>query len=199
MSAKMSPLLLLQVALPLLVLTSLSGAFDDWPLVRKYCPLTRDVKVLPPHATGSDSFYIYEDHAVYEDALRTAFASVLGPQYSTRSRYIFQQSEFFGEVIIFCELLMHPSRTWNSSEAQLFIVPAFPYLLPDSTAGIAAQLTREPSWQRSRGRDHMVMCTHWACATRLGSLFYHVALPGYVGGLEINAKWLDPRIYRVDM
>ena len=44
-----------------------------------------------------------------------------------------------------------------------------------------------------------VVCTHWACASRLGPLFGAVALPGFTVALERNLKWLDPRIYRVDI
>lgn len=182
------------------------SSFDDWPLVMKYCT-KKDPSASRHFANVSlGRFYVYEDEPVYEKTLRRAFEEVLGGMagplrrpHQQSSRKALAESEFHGEVIIWCDLLTHPLRTWNRSEASLFIVPAFPYLLPDSTAGIAAALEREPSWRRRRGADHLVLCTHWGCAARLKELFRLVALPGFVAGLERNAKWLDPRLHRVDM
>jgi hypothetical protein len=89
--------------------------------------------------------------------LKQAFGSTLGGSKHRQEK----DSEYFGEVELFCELLKHPSRTWEAEEATLFIVPAFPYLLKEATEEVAAQLITEPTWQRSKGTDHLVVCTHW--------------------------------------
>jgi hypothetical protein len=169
--------------------------FDDWALVNKYCPL-RAPAYEPPEAPG-ETFFIYRDNPVYERTLRRAFDWTMGR--SLPRAKLEKDSEFFGEVMVFCDLLKHPQRTWDPTNATLFIVPAFPTLVRESPSAVNDALLLEPSWQRSKGRNHLVLCTHWGCASRLGPLFESVALPGLLGALERNARWLDPRLHRVDL
>jgi len=177
------------------IMPSVATGFDDWALVNKYCPLKTPQYDLPE--VPGEMFFIYRDSPVYERTLRRAFDFTLGR--TTARAKLEKESEFFGEVMVFCDLLKHPQRTWNASDASLFIVPAFPTLVREATTAVHDALVKEPSWQRSQGTDHLILCTHWACASRLGPLFESVALPGLVGALERNLKWLDPRLHRVDI
>jgi len=104
------------------------------------------------------------------------------------------RAEFYGEALLYWELRGHPLRTRDASTASLFVLPSLPHLDPVGTRRAAAGLAAEPTWQRRRGADHMVMCTHWQCAGELGALFEMVALPGLIAALERNMMWLDPRV-----
>lgn len=104
------------------------------------------------------------------------------------------KAEFFGEALLYWELRRHPLRTFDRSAASLFVLPTLAQLDPEGVRRASTQLAREPSWQRSRGTDHMVLCTHWQCAGHLGELFEMVALPGLIAALERNIMWLDPRV-----
>jgi hypothetical protein len=103
------------------------------------------------------------------------------------------QVEFFGEALLYWELRRHPLRTRDATRASLFVLPSLPQLDPAGTQRAAARLAQEPTWQRRRGADHIVLCTHWQCAGYLGALFQMVAVPGLLAALERNIMWLDPR------
>jgi len=188
-----------RVAALLLALAKEAAALDDWSLVRKYCPLHKGPEYLPlrpGHETMR--FYIYRDQPCYERTFQRAFETHLGGR--QRGGYKHEkESEFYGELKIWCELFMHPARTWDPLNATLFFVPALPTLMRETTHAVAEALNKEPAWRASRGSDHVVVCTHWACASRLGALFEMVARPGFMVALERNAKWLDPRVHRVDL
>jgi len=216
----------------------------------------------PECQVPGETFYIYRDRPVYERTLRRAFDWTMG---RTTTRFKHERDwEHFGEVLVWCDLIKHPQRTWTESEASLFLVPAFPTVVRESPSAMhdalqaslrddgfracvivyrdrvdhrtinyanlmpvvdgpclsvrgalcavlekthadympalalfAARAQMEASWRKSKGADHMVLCTHPQCASRLGPLFESVALPGLVGALERNARWLDPRLHHV--
>jgi hypothetical protein len=50
------------------------------------------------------------------------FRSALGGFGRSRKHHLESDSEFFGEVEVFCELIKHPDRTWDPDEAKLFVV-----------------------------------------------------------------------------
>lgn len=77
------------------------------------------------------------------------------------------QAEFFGEVMLYWELVNHPLRTRDASRASLFVVPALPQLDPQGAQRAAAGLALEPTWRLRRGADHM--CAGPPCARRRNS------------------------------
>lgn len=135
------------------------------------------------------SFFMYEgpSYDPSPEALRYVVEALRGP-YDANG-----QVEFFGEALLYWELRRHPRRTRDAARASLFVLPSLPQLDPTGTKRAAARLAQEPTWQRLRGADHMVLCTHWQCAGYLGELFQMVAVPGLLVALERNIMWLDPR------
>lgn len=143
-------------------------------------------------ASTGPRFFMYEGPA-YDpspDVLRYVAESLHDPSDANG------EAEHFGEAMMFWELRRHPLRTRDASSASLFVLPAFPQLDPAGAKRAAVSLAQEPTWQRRRGADHLVFCTHWQCGGYLGAsgLFEMVALPGLVGALERNMKWLDHRV-----
>jgi len=62
-------------------------------------------------------------------AITRVFRNALGGFGRGRRNHVESDSEFFGEVEVFCELIKHPDRTWDPDEASLFIVSVVVWLM----------------------------------------------------------------------